>query len=180
MRSLKLLATILTFCMVLTVFAGCAVGTSAPTTEDPTTTTSAAPTSTPIPTPEPTSTPAPTSAIEVWDTDDNLIGTWFCYGEDNLIQSYTFNDDNTGLFISMMTVVNGETNEKHIETRALEIKYSVISEGLIRVVYMYNGKESVSDFEYEFVEQGLQMENLKASSFKVKIYTNYTYRIYPF
>ncbi len=180
MRSLKLLATIFTFCMVLTVFAGCAVGTSAPTTEEPTTTTTAAPTSTPIPTPEPTSTPTPTPVFEEWATDDKLVGTWFCHDDSNMILSYTFNDDNTGLLVTMIPVVDGETKEERVSTTATEIMYTVTSDGMIRMVYMFNGKETTWEIEYKFVDQGLQIEYPNASSFKVRIFTKYMYRIYPF
>lgn len=180
MRNKKLLAMLLTICMVLTIFAGCDGGASAPTTEEPTTTTTAAPTSTPTPTPEPTSTPAPTPVIEKWATDDKLIGTWFCHDDSNIIQSYTFNDDNTGLLVTIMTVTDGETKEQKVRTTVTEIKWSVISEGMVRMSYIFNDKERFTDFEYKFVEQGLQIEYPDASSFKVKIFTNYTYRIYPF
>ena len=158
MRKTKLLAMLLMFGMALTVLAGCAGGISAPTTEEPTTTTTtAAPTSTPTPTPEPTSTPTPTPVVEEWATDEKLIGTWI-YNNDKsgVAISYTFNDDNTGLLVNTYPTVDWQTKEQSIKTTETEIKYSVIGEGMIRIV---TGEDRFIDYEYKFVKQGLQLED---------------------
>ena len=148
---------LLMFGMALTVFAGCAGGISAPTTEEPTiTTTTAAPTSTPTPTPEPTSTPTPTPVVEEWATDEKLIGTWIYDNKSGVVISYTFNDDNTGLLVNSYPTVDWQTKEESIKTTETEIKYSVIGEGMIRIV---TGEDRFIDYEYKFVKQGLQLED---------------------
>ena len=137
MRKTKLITMLLMFGMALTVFAGCASGISAPTTEEPTTTTTtAAPTSTPTPTPEPTSTPTPTPVVEEWATDEKLIGTWI-YNNDKsgVAISYTFNDDNTGLLVNTYPTVDWQTKEQSIKTTETEIKYSVI--GLFHLLHLF-------------------------------------------
>ena len=148
---------LLMFGMALTVFAGCASGISAPTTEEPTTTTTTAPpTSTPTPTPEPTSTPTPTPVVEAWATDEKLIGTWTYDNKSGVVISYTFNDDNTGLLVNSYPTVDWQTKEQSIKTTETEIKYSVIGEGMIRIV---TGEDRFIDYEYKFVKQGLQLED---------------------
>ena len=157
MRKTKLITMLLMFGMALTVFAGCAGGISAPTTEEPTTTTTtAAPTSTPTPTPEPTSTPTPTPVVEEWATDEKLIGTWIYDNKSGVVISYTFNDDNTGLLVNSYPTVDWQTKEESIKTTETEIKYSVIGEGMIRIV---TGEDRFIDYEYKFVKQGLQLED---------------------
>lgn len=181
MRNIKLLAMILTFCMALTFLGGCSGGASAPTTEEPTTTTTAAPT--PTPTPEPTPTPTPPPAIEKWTTDEKLIGTYYRYST-GILTYYVFNDDNTGLIISMLNGVDNN-GESCIHTHAVtEFKYSVISEGMIRIVCAPNektrGKGKVTyykdeynqsqdnscyfDIKYKFVKLGLELDFMDKSS----------------
>ena len=157
MRKTKMLAVLLMFGMALTVFAGCAGDISAPTTEEmTTTTTTAAPTSTPTPTPEPTSTPTPTPVVENWATDEKLIGTWAYENGSGVVITYTFNEDNTGLLVNSYPTVDWQTKEESIKTTETEIKYSVISEGMIRIV---TGEDRYIDYEYKFVKQGLQLED---------------------
>lgn len=186
MRNTKLLAMILTFCIALTFLGGCSGGASAPTTEEPTTTTTAAPT----PTPEPTPTPTPTPPVEKWATDEKLIRTWFCYDNLNILNTYSFHDDNTGLIVTMMTVEDGKTKEKRVDTYVIEFKYSVISEGMIRMFKAPSAKgegmvtgyddSNFLDVKYKFVGQSLQLEFLHEYSSDVKIFTKEMYRIYPF
>ena len=147
MRKTKLITMLLMFGMALTVFAGCAGGISAPTTEEPTTTTTtAAPTSTPTPTPEPTSTPTPTPVVEEWATDEKLIGTWIYDNKSGVVISYTFNDDNTGLLVNSYPTVDWQTKEESIKTTETEIKYSVIGEGMIRIV---TGEDRFIDYTHD-------------------------------
>ena len=156
MRRIKLLAMVLSLGMILSGFAGCAGSASAPTTEEPTTTTTAAPTSTPTPTPEPTSTPTPTPLVEEWVTDEKLIGTWTYDSGGGVVISYTFNEDNTGLLLNSYPVVDWQTKEESFKTTETEIKYSVIGEGMIRII---TGEDRYIDYEYKFVKQGLQLED---------------------
>ena len=113
MRFMKMTAAVLALCLFASLFAGCSIEAPATPTEEPTTTTTLAPTSTPTPTPEPTSTPTPTPTpvVEEWVTDEKLIGTWAYEPGGGVSIVYTFNDDNTGLLIQTVPVMDAQTKE---------------------------------------------------------------------
>ena len=170
MRKTKLLAMLLMSGMILNIFTGCASGISTQTIEQTTTTTTVAQTSTPTPTPEPTSTPTPTPVFEKLATDEKLIGTsWFTI-KNRVIGTYTFKEDNTGFVVTMIPVVDGQTNEESIRTTVTEFQYSIIDEGMIRI---YISENRISDYEYEFVGEDLQLISLdpNVTSDRTTIYT---------
>ena len=160
MRNTKLLAMFITFCMVLIVFAGCSGGTSAPTTEEPTTTTTAAPT----PTPEPTAKPTPTPPVEKWVTDERLCGTSWFRSDSGMYTVWTFKDNNTGYIFTMFAAEEGE--DYYNGQYPLVFKYSVISDGIIRIVYSdetrstYSYLKEYQDYKYGFDVKYLQLESM--------------------
>ena len=156
MRKLKLMAMMLILCMALSAISGCAGNTPETTTEEPTTTTTAAPTSTPTPTHEPTSTPTPTPCVDEWVIDEKLVGTWAYEPGENLSVTYTFNDDNTGLLVQTVPTLDMKTKEQGTKTTETEIKYSIISEGVIRIIT----NDRYVDYEYKFVKKNLQLEDV--------------------
>ena len=156
MRNIKLLAMILTFFMALTFLGGCSGGASAPTTEEPTTTTTAAPT----PTPEPTPTPTPTPPVEKWATDERLYLnglSWFVSGSGQYTV-WTFDKNNTGFIFTMLAAAEEEGGFHCMQP--IVFKYSVISDGKIRIVY---SDETYNDYKYEIDGKYLQLERMDSN-----------------
>ena len=105
---------------------------------------------------EPEAAPAAEEEPQTEASDaEKLIGTWVYDPGNNLSISYTFNDDNTGLLVQTVPTMDMTTMEQSTKTTETEIKYSVISPGVIRIV---TGDRYV-DYEYKFVKKNLQLQD---------------------